>query len=93
MQSDVKPTITRFILIDDHTFTIHIYTVYSPLYDRTTAGFEDTLIGLLTALSPLQRLDKRGDDLAALLLVEGDDLLAELRDIWLHGGQYPLLVR
>ena len=38
-------------------------------------------------------LDQRRHDFAALLLVEGDDLLAELRDIWLRGGQYPLLVR
>ena len=84
MQSDVKPTITRFILIDDRTFTIHIYTVYSPLYDRTTAGFKDTLIGSLTALSPLQRLDKRGDDLAALLLVEVDDLLAHTSEVYIQ---------
>ena len=83
-RSDVKPIITRFILIDDHTSTIHIYIVYSPLYDRPTTGFKDTLIGLLTALSPLQRLDKRGDDLAALLLVEVDDLLAHTSEVYIQ---------
>lgn len=81
MQSDSKPTITRFILIDDCTSTIHIYIVYSPLYDRTTAGLKDTLIGLLTTSSPLQRLDKRGDDLTALLLVEVDNLLTHTSEV------------
>ena len=78
-----------------YTARIHAYSLLSilllPDEAQSTSALPKARSNCQTIA--LDSFDKRRDDLAALLLVEGDNLLAELRDIWLRGGQYPLLVR